>query len=82
MTPLYRDPHFTFRFAEARRISRVHVDDVAISTAVEVFAIDPISGERKMRVAVSSVGTDGWIEFAEAIIVEPGDAFIVVPISV
>ena len=46
MIPLHRDPHFTFRFAEARIIRRFHLEGVGAGTRVSVFKIDPDSGSR------------------------------------
>lgn len=36
MLPLYRDPHFTFRFAEDRVIPRFHLDGGEPGTSVSV----------------------------------------------
>jgi hypothetical protein len=81
MTPIYEEPHFTFRFADDRIIPRFHVDDANISAGrqVCVFKIDAITGERLGLLATGVVGDGGWVDLAEPIIVRAGDAFIAVP---
>ncbi len=76
---LYEDPCFTFRFAEARIISRFHLDGVEAGRAVEVFRLDPGSGERSGLLATATVGEGGWVDLQEPIIVRAGEAFIAVP---
>ena len=79
MLPLYRDPHFTFRFGDDRIISRVHLDGVACGVHVHFYAIDPATGVRLEQIATALVGEDGWVELAESIVVRAGSAFVVVP---
>ena len=79
MTPLYEDPHFTFRFAEDRLIPRFHLEGVEARRRVSVFRIDPGTGERLGLLAMATVGEGGWVELAEPIIVRVGDAFVTVP---
>ena len=79
MTPLYEDPHFTFRFAEDRLIPRFHLEGVEAGRRVSVFRIDPGTGERLGLLATATVGEGGWVELAEPIIVQAGDAFVAVP---
>jgi hypothetical protein len=79
MLPLYEDPCFTFRFAEARLIPRFHLEGVEAGRRVEVFKIDPATGERLGLLATATVGGGGWVEVAEPIIVRAGEAFIAVP---
>jgi hypothetical protein len=79
MLPLYADPWFTFRFADDRIIPRFHLEGVPAGRHVSVFRIDPGTGERLGRLAMATVGTDGWVDLAEPIIVRAGDAFIAVP---
>lgn len=49
MIPLYRDPCFTFRFADDRRIPRFHLEGVQAGRRVEVIKIEPGTGERLSR---------------------------------
>lgn len=81
MLPLYRDPHFTFRFADARIIPRFHLEGVEAGRRVSVFRIDPAAGERLGLLAVAGAGEGGWVDLPEPIIVRAGDAFVVVPDS-
>ena len=46
MLPLYKDAGFTFRFADDRIIPRFHLEGVEAGRRVEVFKIDPSTGER------------------------------------
>ena len=78
MTPLYEDPHFTFRFADDRLIPRFHLEGVEAGRRVSVFRIDPGTGERLGLLATATVGEGGWVELAEPIIVRAGDAFVAV----
>ena len=79
MLPLYHDPHFTFRFAEARIISRFHLEGVEAGRRIAVFRIEPGTGERLGLLATAVVGEGGWVDLPEPIIVRAGDAFIAVP---
>ena len=79
MIPLHRDPHFTFRFAEARIIPRFHLEGVEAGRQIFVFRIDPKSGERMGLLATAIVGADGWVNLPESIMVRAGEAFIAVP---
>jgi hypothetical protein len=79
MLPLYSDPWFTFRFADDRRIDRIHLEGVAPGTAVIVYRIDPESGERGAVLAREFARADGWVDFALPLIVRSGEAFIAVP---
>ena len=79
MLPLYEDPCFTFRFAEARIISRFHLESVEAGRRVSVFKIDPGSGERLGLLATATVGEGGWVDISEPIIVRAGEAFVAVP---
>ena len=74
MTPLHRDPHFTFRFADNRLVPRFHLDGVEPGTPVSVFAIDPESGERLGLIATASVGDGGWVDLPEPLVVQAGRA--------
>jgi hypothetical protein len=78
MTPLYADPHFTFRFAADRVIPRFHLEGIEAGRSITVFKIDSDTGERLDRLATASVGEGGWVDLAEPIIVRAGEAFIAV----
>jgi hypothetical protein len=79
MTTLYEDPHFTFRFAADRIISRFHLEGVEAGRRVEVFKIEPGSGERLGLLVTATVGGGGWVDLREPIIVRAGEAFVAVP---
>ena len=79
MLPLYEDPWFTFRFAEARIIPRFHLEGVEVGRRVSVFQIDPDTGERLDRLVRATVGEGGWVDLPQPIIVKAGEAFIAVP---
>lgn len=79
MTNLYEDPNYTFRFADDRIIPRFHLESVEAGRRVEVFKIDPGTGERLGLLATATVGKGGWVDLAEPIIMRAGEAFIVVP---
>lgn len=81
MLPLYEDPWFTFRFAEARVIGRFHLESVPQGRRVSIFRIDPATGERLDLRTTAIVGQDGWVDLPEPITVRAGDAFIAVPHS-
>ena len=79
MLPLYRDPHYTFRFAYDRIISRFHLEGVDAGVRVSVFKFDPTTGERLGLLTTGMVGAGGWVDLEAPIIVRAGEAFIVVP---
>ena len=79
MIPLYQDPHFTFRFADDRIIPRFHLEGIEVGRRVNVFKIDPGTGERLVILATATVGDGGWVDLQEPIIVRAGEAFIAVP---
>jgi hypothetical protein len=79
MLPLYEDLWFTFRFADDRIIPRFHLEGVEAGRRVEVFKIEPATGERLGLLACATVGEGGWVDLSEPIIVRAGDAFIAVP---
>lgn len=78
MLPLYQDDWFTFRFAEPRIIPRFHLEGAEAGRQVEVFKIDPSTGERLGLLATATVGTGGWVDLSAPIIVGAGEAFIAV----
>jgi hypothetical protein len=79
MLPLYRDPFFTFRFAEDRLIPRFHLEGVETGRPVKIFKIEPGAGELSRLLATATVGEGGWVDLTEPIIVLAGEAFIVWP---
>jgi hypothetical protein len=79
MMPLCEDPHCAFRFADDRIIPRFHLEGVEVGQRVSVVKIDPDTCEELGVLATASVGTDGWVDLAEPIIVRAGEAFIAVP---
>jgi hypothetical protein len=79
MLPLYGDPHFTFRFAEDRVISRFHLEGVEDGRPVLVFKIDPGTGQRLCLLATATVGEGGWVDLPAPILVQAGEAFIALP---
>jgi RimJ/RimL family protein N-acetyltransferase len=46
---------------------------------VEVYRIKPDTGERLALLATARVGEGGWVDVAEPIMVQAGDAFVAVP---
>lgn len=79
MIPLHHDSWFTFRFADDRIIPRFHLEGVEAGRRVEVYKIEPGTGERLGLLATAMVGDGGWVDLLEPIIVRAGDAFIAVP---
>ncbi len=79
MLPLYQDSCFTFRFAEARIIPRFHLEGVEAGRRVEVFKIDPATGERLGLLAMATVGEGGWVDLVQPVMVQAGEAFVAVP---
>jgi hypothetical protein len=78
MLPLYHDPHFTFRFAADRIIPRFHLEGVEAGRRVDVFRIDPATGERLDLLTTGTTGIGGWVDVTKPIIVRAGDAFVAV----
>lgn len=79
MVPLYRDRHFTFRFADDRIVPRFHLEGVGTGRRVSVFKLGPACGERLDLIATATVGGGGWVDLPEPIIVRAGDGFVAVP---
>jgi hypothetical protein len=79
MIPLYRDPEFTFRFADDRIITRFCLEEVAPGNKVAVFRLDPETGRRLGLLATATVGDAGWVEVADPIVMRAGEAFSAVP---
>jgi hypothetical protein len=76
MLPLYHDPCFNFRFAEARIIPRFHLEGIEAGRPVSVFKIDLGTGERLRLLETAVAGQGGWVDLGEPIIVRAGDAVI------
>ena len=81
MFPLYRDPHYTFRFAEDRLVGRFHLDGVEPGTPVSVFALDPATAERLGLLAEAVAGDGGWVNLSEPLVVRTGGGFVAVSSS-
>jgi hypothetical protein len=79
MMPLYRESHFTFRFADDRRIARFHLEGVEAGRRVSVFLLDPVTGERLNLIASATTGEGGWVDLAEPIMMRAGEGFVAVP---
>jgi hypothetical protein len=79
MLPLYRDAHFTFRFAEDRVVPRFHIDGVGAGRRVSVFRMDPATGGRLSLLARAVVGEGGWVDLPEPLVVRAGEGFLAVP---
>ena len=78
MIPLHHDPHYTFRFAADRIIPRFHLEGVEAGQCVDVFRINPTTGERLGLLTTGVAGECGWVNVKEPIIVRAGDAFVAV----
>ncbi len=79
MLPLYRESHFTFRFADDRIIPRFHLEGVEIGRRVSVFRLDPVTGERLGLIASATAGEGGWVDLTAPIMVRAGEGFVAVP---
>jgi hypothetical protein len=79
MLPLYHDPHYTFRFADDRIIPRFQLEGVGAGRRVDVFRIDPATGERLGLLATGVAGDGGWVDVTDPITVRAGDAFVAGP---
>jgi hypothetical protein len=77
--PLYREPCFTFRFADDRIIPRFHLDGVEAGRRVSVFGVDPATGDQLGLIATATVGDDGWVDLTEPLVVRAGAGFVAVP---
>jgi hypothetical protein len=79
MVPLYRDRHFTFRFADDRIVPRFHLEGVGAGRPISIFKLDAASNERLGLIATATVGGGGWVDLPEPIIVRAGGGFVAVP---
>lgn len=78
MIPIHEDPWFTFRFAADRLIPRFHLEGVEAGRRIEVFKIDPGTGERLGLLATATLSESGWVDLRVPIIVRAGEAFVAV----
>lgn len=78
MIPLHHDPHYTFRFGDDRIIPRFHLSGIGTGRRVDVFRLDPTTGERLGLLTIGVTGDDGWVDLEEPIRVRAGDAFVAV----
>ncbi len=79
MLRLYEDPGFTFRFAEDRIIPRFHLEDVEPGRRVSIHMIERITGKRLDLLATVVVGSGGWVDLPEPIVVRAGDVLLAIP---
>jgi len=78
MLPLYHESHYTFRFADDRIIPRFHLEGATDGQGVLVHKIDAVTLQRLGQLTTGTVGQGGWVDLAEPIRVQAGDAFIAV----
>jgi hypothetical protein len=79
MLPLYKDPHFTFRFADDRIIPRFHLEGIPPGQRILVFRIDPGTGEKLDLLTRANVGKGCWVDLHVPLIVRAEESFIAVP---
>ena len=77
VVPLFRDPHYTFTFADDRLITRVHLDGVPAGTRVRFDRLP--SGTGSLGTAV--MGDGGWVDLPAAMVVRAGDGFTATPLG-
>lgn len=82
MLPLYRDPWFTFCFADDRIIPRFHLEGVLPGSHVSVIKINPETGQWLGLLATATVGEGGWVDLPQPISVKAGEGFIAMPVLV
>ncbi len=75
---LYRDTHFTFRFAEDRIVPRFHLEGIEVGRRITVFELVE-TGATSRVLAKAVVGSGGWVELAEPLVVRAGGGFVAVP---
>lgn len=78
MLPLYRDPHYLFRFADSRIISRIHLEGANVGQRVKLVRVDASTLTQGDFITEATVGADGWVELAEPLVVHAGNAFVAV----
>jgi hypothetical protein len=77
MIPLYRDPWFTFRFNEARRIDVFFVEGIEPGQRVAVHALDMTTRMPGPLLVLATVGEAGKVALAEPLVVQAGEGFLV-----
>ncbi|MBP3956163.1 N-acetyltransferase [Gemmata sp. G18] len=78
---LYRDTHYTFRFADDRLVPRFHLEGVEAGCGVTVFSLTDDKVPARV-LAKTRAGADGWVELAEPLVVRAGGGFVAVPTPV
>jgi hypothetical protein len=76
--PLYRDPYFTFRFAEDRRVDRFHLEAAPPGARVTIYHLDPGTGERTGSSESALVDERSWVQLQTPLLVRAGGGFEVV----
>ncbi|MBX9681428.1 MAG: hypothetical protein K2X38_21955 [Gemmataceae bacterium] len=79
MLPLYRDPHYLFRFADSRIIARIRLEGATAGQRVKLVRVDASTLKQSDVIAEANIGADGWVELAEPLIVHAGEAFVAAP---
>jgi hypothetical protein len=79
MMPVYRDSHFTFRFADDRLVPRFHLDGIEPGRRVSVYRLDPATGGTLAHLTEAAVGEGGWVNLAEPLLMRAGEGFVAVP---
>lgn len=79
MSPLHKDPHYTFRFRDERLVPRFHLDGIEPGRRVAVYRLDPDTGTWLVRLAEAVAGDGGWVDLPEPLMVRAGDGFVAVP---
>ena len=82
MLPLYRDPGWTFPFAESRLIPRFFLPGATPGTTVDVHRRDPATGRPGEMIASGLVEADEGVAFEPALLVRAGETLIVLPTTV
>ena len=70
MLPLLREDSFAFRFADSRRIERVHLEGIACGVGVRLAFADG-----REPFGILTVGEGGWVAFPGVLEVRAGDRF-------
>jgi|GEM_PF-1572372 hypothetical protein len=76
MTPVFHEPHFTFRFVDDRIIKRFHLEGVA-GVRVNVYQVDAATGVQQ-QIASGIADDEGWVTFFSPLEVRKGDELIAV----
>lgn len=79
MIPLHHDPFYTFRFAEDRMIPRFHLEGMPSGQLIRVHRADPATLRPGALLTTAPVGTGGWVDLAQPLLVRAGEVFVVLP---